>query len=387
MATWGSVHFLQTNFGHLEMLSVAVRETREAASVTRTISVSENGSQSCPDVFFEVRGFDIPALSNLDFAVLSTVFYAMRLGKRIHINGPVSSILLRNIEEFQEAWALWRPMYKTIKVTAESETDEPFRERTGVFAFSGGVDSMFALARHHAGVGRRTVKPMVGCLVHGFDIALDQQSAFDVAEQSAREALRHFDIPLAVVRTNWTDVLCGEWTNEFGAALAACLNQFSGAVGFGVMGADEDYAHLSFPWGSNPATNPFLSGSFDIVTGGGGFTRSERVKFIAKDNNLARSLRVCWEGERTGTNCGKCEKCIRTKLNFMANGLEPVCFSDGLPSLKDIVTINARGAVQRAYLREIISTARRNGIKERWVNFLYAGLANSLFAAIKRRFI
>jgi hypothetical protein len=372
------------------MLTVDVHEEREDNLVRRIISVSEDGKPSCPDVFFECHGADLPKYGLLDFAALATVFYAMRRDKALHINGPVSRAMLRNLEEFQEAWALWSPSYKIIDITAQSEFyDVEPKERTGVFAYSGGVDSVFSLLRHKYEITRRrTCRPVAACLVMGFEIALHQQDAFKVAAASAAHNLSQLGIPLVVVKTNWTDHLCGEWTNEFAAGLAACLHQFAGLANFGVMGADEDYAHIVLPWGSNPASNPFLSGgSFEVITEGSGFTRTQRVKAISEYNELARNLRVCWEGERTGGNCGVCEKCIRTKLNFMAVGKEPVCFPDGKPTYKQIFMINARGTIQRNFLKDIISTARANGLKEHWVFVLKLALGRSYVSAVCRKFM
>src|SRR5690606_33413134 len=107
-------------------------------------------------------------------------------------------------------------------------------------------------------------------------------------------------------------------------------------------GADEDYAHLRLPWASNPITNGLMSGgSFAIHTEGGGFTRTARVGYLSQSPDIASQLRVCWEGQAGGRNCGACEKCVRTKLNFMANGVEPLCF-DRPPTVQEIRRLRAR---------------------------------------------
>jgi hypothetical protein len=164
---------------------------------------------------------------------------------------------------------------------------------------------------------------------------------------------------------------------EFGAALASCLHQFSGRAGVAVIGADESYGHLALPWGSNPATNHLLSGDeLDIHTEGGGFTRTERVAFISRYPDIAARLRVCWEGPATGRNCGHCEKCIRTQMNFMADGQKPACF-DAEPSLSQILRLRARNPVQVAYLTEILETARKNGVTAPWVRALQASISKN----------
>jgi hypothetical protein len=369
------------------VITVNSKEIKEPGRMTRILTI--RGHQVDTSCFFECSGIDLPPIDCLDYAALATVFYGMERKEDIHIKGAVSARLLRDLEEFQEAWAMWASRYHPIKVTADSEIEDAAKSSNGVFAFSGGVDSVFTFLRHQGGnAGRRTRKPVAACLVQGFDIPLDRKDEFNAAKRSAEAILSAYGVPLVILRTDWVDKVCGEWIHQFGIALATCLHQFTGIVGAGVLGSDEDYAHLSFPLGSNPVTNPFLSGArFDIVTDGSGFARSDKLKEIARNSDASKHLRICWEGPDKGHNCGLCEKCIRTKLNFMANGLEPNCFPTGRPSLIQILTINAKGSAKRGMLKEVYQTARANKISELWVPCVLVAYYGSLIAAIFRRFV
>ncbi len=357
-----------------EPLVVVTRESRSATHVVRTIDVE---GQS---IYFEIGGeIHPPTDTEADFAAVAMVFAAMRARRPLHIQGSITEQLLRNLEEFQEAWAAWRPhQYTPVPITAarvsagQPPTDgSRTTRRAGVFAFSGGVDATFALLRHHMRrASRRNVTPVAGILVHGFDIRLDQREGFDVAHSVAQSVMNELGVPLCVVRTNWRDVLCRDWEMEFGAGLAACLHLFSGLANIGVIGSDEDYAHVALPWGSNPVTNHYLSGGgFQLQTEGGGFSRTARVALICDTPSVAAKLRVCWEGPMTGRNCGQCEKCVRTKLNFMANRQPPFCF-DRPPTLSEVLRLTARNAVQAGYLTDILWSARRNSITDPWVSAL-----------------
>jgi hypothetical protein len=342
-----------------------VREERHGGVVRRLVEF--DGSE----VFFEIEGGQTPPPLELhDFAAFALVFTAMRQRRPLHINGPVSLAALRNLEEFQEVFAAWRPKdYQPVAITAAEvpSSEAPRTHRSGVFAFSGGVDGSYALLRHVNGqAGRRTVEPVGALVVHGFDIPLDEPAAFEIARAGAAAVLAPLGIPLSVVRTNWRQVCCQRWELEFGCGLAACLHQFEGLATHGVLGADEDYAHLVLPWASNPITNRLLSGNFEIYTEGGGQTRTQRVALICETPAVAERLRVCWEGPMTGQNCGVCEKCVRTKLNFMANNHPPLCF-DRPPTAAEILGINARNDVQLAYLTDIVEVAEANGIEAPWV--------------------
>ena len=275
---------------------------------------------------------------------------------------------------------MWRTKYTPVRITADQIMPaETQTTRRGMFAFSGGVDGTFALLRHHkARAGLRTARPIGAMLIHGFDIPLGEQDAFDRARANVAEVIGALGLPLSVVRTNWQSEACTAWLQEYLAGLSACLHQFRGFANVGVLGAGEDYAHLTQPWGSNnPITNHLLSGSgFEIHTEGGGFTRTQRVRLICDYPEIAAKLRVCWEGPMTGGNCGRCEKCIRTKLNLMAIQAPPVCF-DGPATHAQILSLTARNRLQLGFLEEILTSAKKNGVRAPWMSSLALAIAKN----------
>ena len=349
-------------------LVLSVSEFSEHEFRKRIIHLSDGN-----EIFYEIpESNSLPHIVVYDFAVLATIFLCMRQGINLYVDGPVTSQLLINLEEFQDIWVAWKPkLYRKVAITAKDIVPTGSNpDRRGVFAFSGGVDGTCSLIRHaDTRLGLRRIAPQAAVLVHGFDIPLDHDVAFDTAYQGGVTMLAELGVPLYPVRTNWRD-FTHDYEMEFGAGLAACLHQFTGAAEFGVLGAGEDYRTIAVPWGSNPVTDRYLSGGcFEIYTDGGGLTRSERVSVIAEHPAIAAHLRVCWEGPQTGRNCGKCEKCTRTKLNFMAGGHRPMCF-DGPPSVKDILLIKAKKRNQLLHLEEIVAMAEKNGIKDKWLFYL-----------------
>jgi hypothetical protein len=340
------------------------------------------------DLFFEVAGEKVPPpVSRLDFVALALVFLAMRKGLPLHIEGSVSRRLLVNLIEFQRAWSLWAPqLYRPVEVTCTAISDEvPSSRRSAVGAFSGGVDATFAMLYHTDKVATLDrLQVNVAVLVQGFDIALTQSEAFEVAQSNARAMTRLMGVPLSIVRTNFASV-GSQWTHAFGAALAACLHLFAELCDTAVMGTDEDYAHFVLPWGSNPVTNHFLSSAgMILVSEGGGFTRTEKVGLIARNQEAAEHLRVCWQGPRTGRNCGACEKCVRTKLNFLAAGAEvPKCLGP-TPSFSQILGLRVQNRTQLSYLTDILEQSRKIRMEPSlatavrltiWLNFTRLALA------------
>ena len=309
-----------------DKLIVSVREERQSQSVTRTVSLPSTDDTA--KIWYVISG-DIlpPPLEVHDFAVVAALFVALRDGRSMHVAGPVTETLLRNLEEFQEAWTMWRPKYRSVRITADQILQtQPSPLRKGVFAASGGVDGTFALLRHYSGhAGLRTARPVCAAMVHGFDIPLLKQEAFDRAHQNVREVTNALGIPLATVRTNWREVANKNWGMEYYAGLASSLHQFQGLANVGVAGAGEDYSRLVVPWASNPVTNHLLSGGgFQLHTEGGGFTRTERVRLICDHPEIAAKLRVCWEGLITTAAgaknaSGPCSTLWRTSRNRFAS--------------------------------------------------------------------
>jgi 7-cyano-7-deazaguanine synthase in queuosine biosynthesis len=339
------------------------------------------------EIFYEFHGDFVPnKICNSDFALISVIFYAMLRNRPLYIEGEVSSLLLENMEEFQRAWRILRPdLFSIVDVKASNEIADSQikRSNAAVIAYSGGVDATSSLVWQLTKSGRRKREIKAAVLAHGLDVPL--KTTMNSAIKNAEKTLNSFNIPLTVVKTNWTEHI-GHWEMTFVTAITSILHQFD--TGYGIISSDEDYSSLALPWSSNPATNYLLSGCLALQTEGTGFTRSEKVKIISQYPQVTESLRVCWEKyTEDSINCGHCEKCLRTKMNFAANGLQsPACLGEQI-SPSDARRRLARNDVQLLYLEEILRTARINGIKLPWVNALEIGIKKTKAVnSIKRIF-
>ena len=68
-----------------------------------------------------------------------------------------------------------------------------------------------------------------------------------------------------------------------------------------------------------------------VVTDGSGFGRTDKVEMLAPYPAVLAAIKVCWEGDDPGKNCGVCEKCVMTRLNFLAAGIRNApCFDTPL---------------------------------------------------------
>lgn len=317
---------------------------------------------------------DLPAPSDddCDAYVLALLLDAMRSGHdQMDVQGSVSLELLRNLEELQLAWHKWCPdLYRLVDIRCERVRSADSSVEGAVCAFSGGVDATFSVWRHSqrlAGYGSRDIRMCV--LVHGFDIPLSQADAFTRAANRSVATLADLGIPLVTIATNYREMSDASWEHTFTCALVAALSNLRALAGTGIVGSSEPYDNLVIPWGSSPITDHLLSsGGFRVIHDGAGFNRTEKVAVIEGWDEGVNNLRVCWQGEALDSNCGQCEKCLRTRLNFLATGQpQPECFPD-TDLLQDMKRVRLKNAILRSEWRQIYHYATEHGIQAPWVS-------------------
>lgn len=284
--------------------------------------------------FLYPAGLPLPEDDNCDSYLLAVLLPAMQMKANIRVNGSVSNALLANLTEFQYVWKKWCPeQFFLVEIEVERIREEDIRVDGAVLAFSGGADAQFTAYRHATGqAGYRTQQLKAGVFIHGFDIPLSDTQGFTGAERLAFEALKDLEISLFTVRTNIRELWDINWEHYFGSALASVLCAFSKYAGTGLIAGGPSYDELFMCMGDHPMLDPMLSsGAFKVMHDGCGFNRSEKIKMLSQWPTGIQNLRVCWAGGQHDRNCGFCEKCVRTRLNFLIAGVShPSCFSSAL---------------------------------------------------------
>lgn len=351
------------------------REETLAADGTLTISaIIEYPNQTRTPVWFRVPAqYSCHITPSCDPLVVATLLLAMSQSMDLKVHGQVSPSLLRNLTEFQAAWAAWRPnIYHPIEISAELEREEvnPEAEEKAIVAFSGGVDSCFTVWRHRTNnCGRRQRNLQAGLVVHGFDIPLENQAAFDSATEKARTILSSLDMETISMATNIRQ-LALNWEDVFGTAVASCLMLTQKSYTAGLIASSFPYQALSFPYGSNPVTDWLMSSqAFQIVHDAAEFTRIEKIRELTNWQEAQENLRVCWQGKEPDKNCGICEKCIRTMLIFRIFGVGlPPCFEHDI-SDQDISKIKVKEG-PLTELERVLDAAKTAQVSESWVDAL-----------------
>ncbi|MFO7976660.1 MAG: hypothetical protein R6V12_18740 [Candidatus Hydrogenedentota bacterium] len=300
-------------------------------------------------------------LQRADHAVCAVLLKAMEHGRDIVVEGTVSPKLLDGLEHLQAIWHRWRPhRYQRIRIRAdqESEATPVTGERPAIFAFSGGVDASFSLFRHLQGqAGRNNRTPGGALLVHGMDIPLGREDFYCGAVARADRILDGTGIRLIRMRTN-SRQLGQDWEDSFGLQLTSCFLLFQHVFSAAISGSGEPYDTLVLPWGSTPLTDHLASTKvMKREHDGCAYDRTEKVEWLIRHTDIVDDLRVCWAGPSLDRNCGECEKCVRTMLNFWAIGHQvPAAFPTQLTP-KLVSTVRPRNEAQ---LRELTSLFRHS---------------------------
>lgn len=351
------------------------REESTGADGSITVSaIMEYPDQTRTSVWFRVPSdYKYYITDSCDPLVVATLLLAMSQSMDIKVHGQVSPSLLRNLTEFQAAWSSWRPnLYHPIEITAETEQEQfnPEAAEKAIAAFSGGVDSSFTVWRHRTNrCGRLQRNLEAGLVVHGFDIPLEKQQAFNNATKKAEAILSSLDMKLIPMSTNIRQ-LALNWEDIFGTAAASCLMLLQRGYAAGLIASSFPYQALSFPYGSNPITDSLLSSNaFQIIHDGAEFTRISKMKELTNWTEAKQNLRVCWQGKEPDKNCGKCEKCIRTILIFRIFGAGlPPCFEQDV-SDQQILELQAK-AGPLTELERVLDAAKAAEVSDYWVSAL-----------------
>jgi hypothetical protein len=326
--------------------------------------------------------------------VLAALFTAMQTPASLLVHGAVSPSLLKNLEEYQAMWHVWRPeRYQTVEILADSEQESGCSAGSpAILAFSGGLDSSFTAWRHRTGRADRQTEPLqAGLILHGFDLPIHREDAFEVAFERARRMLDSLGME-TIPMTNNLRGLGGIFDDCHAAILASCLSLLQKRFSVGLIADSSPYEVLVFPWafpfGSSSLSDRYLSSSaFTITIDGAGFYRFDKARALAEWPEAMSNIRVCLGHNplARARNCCKCEKCIRNILIFRVLGLGlPACFEQDV-SDRQILRLSYKTPARFANYSRILDEAHRRGIRSSWVRALRLSiLLNRLLLPFRR---
>ncbi len=244
--------------------------------------------------------------------IAASAFYlpARSAGVRIEFESPLDREFLANLDrvgKLADSWWGWPAAVETV-VAKKSESSASPRAGTGLF-FTAGVDSFCTLRRN---LGQ--IDSLIS--VHGFDVALRDGRRFAEVERRLSRIANGLDLDLICIKTDLRHHPLFRslgWPLTHGAALAAVAHSLRNRFGR-ILIASSDVLP---PWGSHPDLDVLWSSSdLEIVNDASELTRLEKVRSIADWELVGETLKVCWENRSAELNCGACEKCVRTQVQF-----------------------------------------------------------------------
>ena len=319
-----------------------IRTLATAVADTRTISATiEWEDQPYPEqvLEFEIDDGEIAEVPELfepcADAFLAACFplAALHEESRVRIEEAPCPMLVEGLRTAHAWWASWggmRSAAPAIESPARKRGRSPTGPRRAISCLSGGVDGLHTLM-HNRRLYREGDPAYIRevLFIHGFDIG---KRARDPENERFRMALGRLEPVAAEVgarliscRTNLRHLPSKPdfWTyRQNGAALAAVAHAAILGPAFFFIGASHHVAN-PVPMGSHPAVDGlFSSQRVTVVHDGGRFSRLEKVRDLASWPTALGALRVCPARLKDGANCGRCEKCLRTRLELLAAGVE-----------------------------------------------------------------
>lgn len=286
-----------------------------------------------------LRCAGVPLVPTADAGLILGLLPAMIEGEDLEVQGAVSARLVAALPRIQRFLCAARPRMREVRVAADARPSDAPEGRGAAAFFSGGADSM-----HTAVTKADALDALV--FVHGFDIPLHRAEQRRMVSARLREAAAALGKPLVEVETDARDFTDGYvgWVLYHGAFLAATASALSGRFRrFLYPPTDRPSGGKEF--GSHPELDPLWSTeAVELEHDGAGTLRIQRLAGLARNPVFNAHLRLCYKTADGEYNCGRCQKCRRTRMYLRALGAEGLCRT--LPPRIGIDEIDALEALQ-----------------------------------------
>jgi len=316
-------------------------ETHEAGELVRRLVFEDIDGPQGPAAASWWRvpaASDLPAPPVLDSLVCAHLLWAARRGQDLVVHGPMSRGGLYNMGQLAALrHALSPERYPRVVAVEPARVvdvarpeDEPERAVAGL---SGGLDSTFTAVRHARGLvgdARWTLDALV--IVLGFDLPLHRPDRFEELRRRLAPLADALGLPLHVAATNSAALGGQAWPQSAMPLIGAVLSLFGARCGVGIVSAGAPHGIPRFGISHPPLLDALASNDwFRLVTDGGGHGRTDKIEALRDEPHALAAMKVCWQGPDPARNCGRCEKCVMTRLNFLAAGIpDPPCFDEPL---------------------------------------------------------
>jgi len=337
---------------------IVVHELTSEGDVLRA-RLSVNGRSR--EVIYKLGG--IEPTQSVDALAVALLPLAMSKGWSLELPGVLSPGLGERLDSAQEVLAGWWKHWTRVELrTGGAPSESPVALDRGVACFlTGGVDSFYSVLTE-----LDRLEAVI--FVHGFDVPLGDAAKREQFGGSLREAAQALGLELIEVESNLRDFTwqgCKWGRHAHGAALASVALLAGDRFSEVLISASHTSEDLH-PWGSHEHLDHLWSTQAVRIAHHGQAGRTRKVARLAESEVAMDHLRCCFEETRPGeTNCGHCEKCLRTMASLRVVGALERCATmpDTVP-LKELgrMPLQKRGWV--LLTRDLHSEAKAAGDPE-----------------------
>jgi hypothetical protein len=250
--------------------------------------------------------------------------------RRVRIDGTLCPVLCSNIRAVMATLGTWYPELGPPPVIEPShgfKAYSPFRARAASF-LSCGIDSLATLRWNKV-----YLPPEHPASIKG-TILIDYLEAANLTKEEASNQTRKrlaaasqvtADVGAYIIPVRTNIVRLDDdgyfFAYKWHSAVMSFVAYFFSKHFDRIYIASADDATTLEPWGSHPLIDPFYSsGHLQIYHHGIEMSRLEKTALVAEWPIGLQNILVC-QGQNTGrTNCGTCDKCIRTMTALLALG-------------------------------------------------------------------
>lgn len=302
--------------------------------------------------------------------------------RRVLVDDTVDPELLKSVAEAM-AWLMDAYGYNyPAPVLESSYTNQCPHPPSGSHAgmLSCGADSLVMLRLNHARYAPTHPRYIsTGIVINGVDTPTPTQ--YEQLIERARAVAETVGIELLPISTNLASVAL--WPhptrpfglfspNEYGVCiLAAAAHALSGRISSVSIGSAG--TNLGFTFKQARGQHPLLDtlygcSSMRVFHEDGTMTRLQKLRVIAQWDVGLKNLLICSDWGRKEVNCGRCEKCVRSMLEFIALGkLDASPFSGCSISAESVRSTMLNSACAESFWVDLISplaAAGRNDLAQ-----------------------
>lgn len=204
--------------------------------------------------------------------------------------------------------------------------------------------------------------------IHGIDYKPDAHQAFADFMTKTTPLTEGLGLQRIIVRTNLGQVTRNLALNH-GFCLAGAGFLFREL--FASCHLAHDFTHaqsmLAFPWGTNYVTNAYFEGTdYKLHSMDPDISRTQKVGFLATKPEVLETITFCINPKTRPKNCGRCDKCVRTKAMFIVeHGSFPPIFQDNGFDRHHARSLDVNSRKEIAFFTELFARARAKGNQDR----------------------